>query len=240
MTELRQSPRVAILLCALGLNTGCLSAQDLAVTEPNDKASDEPDVVAQAAVKGQSITLESDANWDVYSSASLEQDAYLGKAQLVCSAATIPAGCPAGAVNYNWGGDWSARIEACGGNARWIWAPGITAASTPAELAQYYFVNHVSLPARPASARIQLAADDQAEVIVNGSAMGTIGSTTDFGVAWASMSKPSAIDITGALVAGSNAITVHASNGTGAFAGCTNCTYQQHPAGVIFCVDVRY
>jgi hypothetical protein len=158
----------------------------------------------------------------------------------VCSNASIPAGCPAGAVNYNWGGAWPARIDACQGSARWIWAPGITGESAPAEAAEYYFVNHLSLPAGSVSARIYLAVDDEAEVIVNGVAIGTVGSTTDFGVAWASQSKPITLYITSALVTGSNTITIRAANGTGAFAGCTECTYQQHPAGVIFCVDVRY
>ncbi len=240
MTEHSQSTRAVISMCALGLCTGCLSTQDLAVSEPNDVASAEPVVVEQAALKGQNITLESDINWDVYSNQSLEQKAYLGKAQLVCANATITTGCPAGAVDYNWGGTWSARIDACGGNARWIWAPGITGATAPAELAEYYFVNHVSLPGHPASARIYLAVDDEAEVIVNGDAIGIIGSTSDFSAAWASQSKPTALYITSALVTGLNTITIHAANGIGAFAGCTDCTYQQHPAGVLFCVDVRY
>ena len=235
-----ESTRAAIWMCALGACTGCISSQDLAVSEPNDAVNTEPVVAAPAALRGQSITLESDINWDVYSNASLEKGAYLGKAQLVCSDTGIAAGCPAGAVVYNTGGDWAARIDACGGNARWIWAPGITGASAPAELAEYYFANHVLLPGGPVSARIYLAVDDEAEVIVNGNTIGIIGSTSDYGAAMASQSKPSVLYITSALVTGLNTFTIRAANGSGAFAGCSNCTYQQHPAGVMFCVDVRY
>jgi len=239
MTELSQSTRVVILMCAFGLSNGCISSQDMVLSEPNDLNA-EPEVVEQAAVKGQSITLESDVNWDVYSNRSQEQKAFLGKAQLVCANTTIPAGCPAGAVNYNLAGAWSARIDGCQGNARWIWAPGISAESTPAEASEYYFVNHVSLPGGPVSARIYLAVDDEAEVIVNGTSIGTIGSTTDYGVAWASQSEPTSLYITRALLAGQNTMTIRAANGVGTFAGCVDCTYQQHPAGVMFCIDVRY
>jgi len=239
MFKLSHSSHAVLLMGALGLCSGCVSSQDLSVSEPNEVAT-EHESVELAASKGQDITLESDTSWDVYSNRGLGKDAYLGKAQIVCSNATIPAGCPAGAVDYNWGGAWSARIDACQGNARWIWAPGITGESAPAELAEYYFVNHVSLPSGSVSARIYLAVDDEAEVTVNGNEIGTVGSTTDFSVAWASQAKPTALYITNALVTGSNTIAIRAANGAGSFAGCTGCTYQQHPAGVMFCVDVRY
>ena len=240
MTEQSPLTRAVLLICVLGLNAGCISTQDVTVSEPND-VTDEPEVVSQGAVKSHDIALASDITWDVYSSRGLEQKAFLGKAQLVCTNATTPAGCPEGAVDYGFGeGAWAARIDACEGKARWIWAPGITGASAPSEWAEYYFVNHVSVPGAPASAQVHVAVDDLAEVVINGAAIGTIGSTTDFGVAWANQSKPTAIDITRALVTGLNTITIRAANGTGAFSGCTNCTYQQNPAGVIFCVDVRY
>jgi hypothetical protein len=41
-------------------------------------------------------------------------------------------------------------------------------------------------------------------------------------------------DITSFLIVGSNVIEVTGQNGIGAFAGCSNCTYTQHPAGVVF------
>ncbi len=241
MTEQSQSTRVALLLCALGLANGCITSQDAAFSEPNDAVTADTEALSQGETKRQDIALASDVNWDVYSNRSLEKKEYLGKAQLVCSNMAIPAQCLEGAVDYGFGpGLWSARIDACGGNARWIWAPGITGATAPSEWAEYYFVNRVSLPARPASAQVHLAVDDLAEVIVNGASVGTIGSVTDFSAAWATESAPTDIDITSALALGRNTITIRAANGTGVFSGCTNCTYQQNPAGVIFCVDVRY
>ena len=241
MTERNASVRVGILTCLSSLLTGCLTTQDVAVSEPNDVAAAEQEVAAPGAAKHHDIALPSDTNWDVYSSYQLERNAYLGKAQRVCTNATSQAECPAGAVVYGNGGSyWNARIDACDGKAGWIWAPGVTGASYPAELAEYYFVNHVLVPASPSSAQVIVAADDQAEVIINGAAVGTIGSITDFNVAWADQNKPTAINIASALVTGMNTITVRAANGPGAFTNCTNCTYQQNPAGVVFCVDVRF
>ena len=241
MTERSQSTRVAISMCVLGLNAGCISSQDLSVSDPNDVDPAEPAVATQGVVKPHDIALASDINWDVYSNRSLERTAYLGKAQRVCLNAANPEQCPPGALDYGHPrAPWAAHIDACGGNARWIWAPGIAAASAPAELAEYYFVNHVSVTNRPVAAQVHLAADDQGEVIVNGTAIGSVGSTTDVGPAWASQSQPTAIDIANALVVGTNTITIRAANGSGAFTNCTNCTYQQNPAGVAFCVDIRY
>jgi hypothetical protein len=241
MTKRSPAVRAAIVIGLSGVINGCISSQDVAVSDPNDVATTEQQVAAPDAAKQRVIALWSDNNWDVYRSPKLERKTYLGKAQRVCSNATSPAECPAGATDYGYNGsDWAARIEACDGKARWIWAPGITGASTPAEMAEYYFVNHVLVPNRPASAQVVVAVDDQAEVIINGKAVGSVGSTSDTNVAWANQSKPTAIDIAGALVTGMNTITVRAANGSGAFTHCTNCTYQQNPAGVVFCVDVRY
>ena len=232
--------RAVILICSSSLITGCITGQDVAVSEPSDVATTNQEVAAPSAAKHHGIALASDTNWDVYNSPGLERKAYLGKAQRVCSNPTSPAGCPAGATDYGYGGaDWSARIDACEGKARWIWAPGVTGASSPAEFVEYYFVNHVSVPNRPSSAQVIVAVDDQAEVIINGTAVGAIGSLTDVNVAWENQNKSTAINIDSALVTGMNTITIRASNGSGAFTSCTNCTYQQNPAGVVFCVDVR-
>jgi hypothetical protein len=241
MIEPSPSVRAVSFMCLSSLITGCIAGQDVAVSEPSEVAIAEQEVAASGASKRHDIALTSDTNWDVYSSPRLERKAYLGNAQRVCSNATSPADCPAGAIDYGYGGtDWSARIEACEGRALWIWAPGITGASSPAELAEYYFVNHVSIPNRPSSAQVTLAVDDQAEVIVNGTAMGAIGSINDKYVAWTNQNKPTTINIASALVIGMNTITVRAANGSGAFTDCKNCTYQQNPAGVVFCVDIRF
>jgi hypothetical protein len=218
-----------------------MTSQDVAVSEPNDVTTTKQEVLAPDAAKHTDIALPSDTNWDVYSSPKLENDAYLGRAQRVCPGAPSPAECPTGAIDYgHGGGGWTARIDACAGKARWIWAPGITGASAPAELTEYYFANRVLIPNPPASAQVIVAVDDQAEVIVNGTAVGSIGSTTDFDAAMAKQLEPTVINIAGALQTGMNTITIRAGNGSGTFANCANCTYQENPAGVVFCVDVRF
>lgn len=240
MTESSKPTHVVMLICVLGLNTGCLTGKDLAVSEPNDVAAAQP-VTSPGGSQSPDIALPSNDDWEVYSSRSLEPDTYLGNAQLVCASSMAVAGCPAESLQYNPGGaGWAARIEACDGQSRWIWAPGITPESAPAEMAQYYFVTRFSVSNRPATALVHLAVDDQAEVIVNGTAMGTVGSTSDYDLAWHAHEKPTTIDIKNALLTGQNTITIRAANGTGGFVGCSNCTYQQHPAGVVACVDVWY
>jgi len=241
VTELSFSTRAAILIGLLGLSTGCLTGQGVGVSDPNDVAVSQSEVTPQNSPKGHDITLVSDTNWEVYSSRGKEQDAYIGKAQFVCFNSASSTDCPEGALDYGHGTQaWGAHIDACAGNARWIWAPGVTGASAPAEMAEFYFVNQVELQDRPASAHVQLAVDDQAEVIVNGKAVGAIGSTSDVDVAWANQNKPTSIDISSALVTGTNTIAIRAANGSGTFTNCTDCTYQQNPAGVVFCVDIRY
>ena len=256
MSEPSSSVRAVISICLFSLITGCVTSQDVGVSEPNDVAIAEQEVAvpsatpsaassaapsaAPGAASQHGIALASDNNWDVYSSPRLERSAYLGKAQRVCSNATSPADCPQGAIEYGYGAtDWTARIDGCEGKARWIWAPGVTGASSPVELVEYYFVNHVSVPNRPSSAQVIVAVDDQAEVIINGTSVGVVGSITDKNVAWENQNKTTTIDIASALVTGMNTVTVRAANGSGSFTDCTNCTYQQNPAGVVFCVNVR-
>jgi hypothetical protein len=83
---------------------------------------------------------------------------------------------------------------------------------------------------------IQLAADDFAEVLVNGSVVGSTGSVTSFGAAYASQSSLETLDLSGYLVEGSNTITVVGQNGPASFTGgeCSPCTYAMNTAGVVF------
>jgi hypothetical protein len=64
--------------------------------------------------------------------------------------------CPAGATDYGFGAGWQplATIP----HAFWIWAPGITGATSPSELAQY-FLEARQVHGHPSSA-ISVAADD--------------------------------------------------------------------------------
>jgi Thrombospondin type 3 repeat len=117
--------------------------------------------------------------------------------------------------------------------AAWIWAPGVTGTTSPAELAQFFFSKTFTLAAAPTTATFLVAADNFAEVRVNGTVVGTTGSTTDFDAGLASQQRLKSFDIAPQLTAGTNTITIRAQNATG-FGSCSPCTYQENPAGVIF------
>ncbi len=184
-----------------------------------------------------SLLLASDASWDAFSGdPTIPGAVFLGKAQPVCLNATTPAGCPAGAVLY---GDpatiaWTADLSTIPG-AVWVWAPGVTGATTPADLAQVFLTKTITLPAIPLSASISVAADDFAEVVVNGVPVGATGSVTDPALAAAASSTLTTFDITSRLLVGDNRIVIQGINGPASFAcGLGPCSYQQNPAGVVF------
>jgi uncharacterized repeat protein (TIGR01451 family) len=178
------------------------------------------------------INLVSDTSWQVFAVDPATPGATpLGFAQYVCLNANAPPNCPPGATLYGYPfSGWAIDLSRIPGAAR-IWAPGITGTTSPAALAQYYFVHNVDLPGAPTAGTFSLAADDFAELRVNGTVVGSRGSTTDAGLAGqASGSLGDAFDIRPFLTAGANTIVVRAQNGT--FGGC--CTYAQNPAGVVF------
>jgi hypothetical protein len=163
----------------------------------------------------------------------------IGHAQTVCLNASAPANCPAGATLYGFGGTgWAAPLASIP-HAFWIWAPGITGATSPSELAQYSFSKRVRLHGRPVFGQISIAADDFAEVSVNGSVVGTIGSITNSGDATTAQNTLTTFDIKAFLHRGRNRITVRAQNGPGSYSGCGPCTYAQQPAGVVFGVKIK-
>lgn len=184
-------------------------------------------------------TFSSNATW--HASTGVPPAGPLGHAQTVCLTATpptSPVNCPAGATDYGFGAGWTAPLATIP-HAFWIWAPGITGATSPSELAQYFFSKRVRVHGHPVFGRISVAADDFAEVSVNGTVVGTIGSTTNGSDATVAQNTLTTFVITGLLHHGKNWITVRAQNGIGAFSGCGPCTYQQQPAGVVFGVKIR-
>ena len=136
------------------------------------------------------------------------------------------------------GNGWSAKASMAGicGKANWVWAPGVKGATPHASLATYYFSRTVLLTIPPtAPATLSVAVDDYAEVWVNGTFVAALGSTTVPAVAGAAQNSFHAVDITAFLLSGSNVITIKAQNGDFCTASPIGCTYQQNPAGVIFC-----
>jgi hypothetical protein len=206
--------------------------------------------VAPAAATGsgsgsgpiRTVEFVSGADWRAYTELPARPvkrgPTFLGTAQLVCPNATSPPSCPPGATLYGWigTGAWSASLAAIPG-AAWIWAPGVTGATSPAELARYAFAAHVFLPRRavPVAAEIFVSADDYAEVYVNGALVGSVGSLTDPAASTAAQSMLTRFSITAFVRAGPNVVAVVGQNGPAFFAGCSApCTYAQHPAGVVF------
>jgi hypothetical protein len=156
-------------------------------------------------------------------------------AQKVCMNATSPPSCPPDATLYGFtGSGWGADLSSIPG-AAWIWAPGITGSTSQADLDQYGFSKTFDVAGRPTAGTIAVAADDFAEVSVNGSVVGSIGSTTDATAASSAQASLTSFDITAFLTSGSNTITVRGQNGPSSFAGCSgSCTYAQNVAGVVF------
>jgi hypothetical protein len=188
------------------------------------------------------ITFASGRDWVVFSSdpgraSNARGRTFLGSAELVCLNQVSPYVCPAGAVDYGYpfGGGWPADLSAVPG-AMWIWAPGVTGTTAPAPLASYYFSKTFVLTGYPTGGTISVAADDFAAVSVNGTAVGSIGSTADAGAASDTENTLHTFDVAPFLKPGENTITVKAQNGSPFFSPICNdgCPYDENPAGVVF------
>lgn len=152
-------------------------------------------------------------------------------AQNVCLNAGAPSPCPAGATIYGYSGaGWGVSLATIPG-AKWIWGVGVTGATTPAFPAGFTFTKTINLPGAPISGSISIAADDFAQVFVNSTSVGTIGSVSNAGLAAIASTTLTTFDISSFLILGNNVIRVDAANGNfGCGAGAYNC----NPAGTVF------
>jgi hypothetical protein len=189
---------------------------------------------------GTTIRLASDTTWTAFSMASdTFSSVPLGHAQFVCLNAFAPSPCPDGATLYGSPAtasqSWTADLSSIPG-AHWIWAPGITSDTSPAELQQFLFTKSFDLATAPTAASISVAADDFAEVRVNGHVVGTNGSITDVSVAGRAQNTLVTFDLRSLLSAGQNTIAIRGRNGPASFSGgCSaHCTYAATPAAVVF------
>ena len=138
---------------------------------------------------------------------------FLGSAQNVCLNESNPSNCPAGATLYG--------LEAPGWladrsdipTATWIYAPGITGLTSPAEFNIYFFETVFNVPGTPTGGTLFIAADDSAQVLVNGFNLGTIGSATNFSRALNAANDIHAVDIGPVLVSGTNYVRIRLKNG---------------------------
>jgi hypothetical protein len=188
------------------------------------------------------ISFVSDTTWKVVKiSLTTGLPVSIGNAQNVCLNAFAPPNCPTGATLYGNPLDgWSANLSAIPG-ATWIWAPGISGATTPADLNVFWFLKTIFLASSPISANISLAVDDYAEILVNGNLVGARGSVTSYPVASTAQSSLHKFGITRYLRKGNNLILIRAQNGPASFGGCSpSCNYSQNTAGVVFGGSITY
>jgi hypothetical protein len=191
------------------------------------------------ASAGTTIQFASGADWtsfsaDPGSTPFLETASVLGDAQRVCMSEIAPPTCASGATIYHspfFG--WTADLSPIPG-AAWIWSPGITGESTPADLSDTFVSQTLILDGEPTAGTIYVAVDDFAAVRVNTQLVDTLGSIVSPALAGKHTSL-TAFDIGGFLHPGRNVVTVEAQNGPAYFSGlCNPCSYALNPAGVVF------
>lgn len=185
-------------------------------------------VVAQA----ETYPIDSNTTWIVVPSGQ--------NAQNVCLDADSPSHCPVNATQYGYNfPGWDANLSPIP-QAKWIWAPNVTGATSTAINAEVVFKSYFFLCDKPSSHQtIFLAADNFAEVFLNcdptdpnnqgctrASVAKIAGSATDTST-HNSLSSFSVDE--SKLNQGLNTIYIKASN------AANNCTtYQCNPAGVVF------
>lgn len=207
------------------------------------------------------MSFVSDPSWE---SSVMNPDgsegAMVGPAQFVCLACQ-PSYCPPGATTlHHISCGWRADLSAIPG-AAWVWRAGTRDTTRPANLQGTYFTKHFDIPGLPTEGQIRIAADDFAEVQVNGVPIGSIGSISDGGLASIAQGALHLFDIGPLLLQGLNRVTIRAQNGPqsytncdacefsetqadsvagraqdvpGLFGVCTFCNYSGNPAGVVF------
>lgn len=171
--------------------------------------------VLTSSTPGSTINFVSDTTWDVFTAFPHAGSVPLGKAVDLCGVfwscggfpATIPEATP-------------------------IWAP--VAITDLADLAQFYFAKTITIPGTPLGGTVSVAADDLAEVFINGVSAGPPhGSLTD--PALSGLTQAQTYDVSTFLHQGDNQVVIRGQNGPNFFGGCTGpCTYAQNPASVIF------
>lgn len=193
------------------------------------------------------VTVVSDSSWNVFAPNPTDptNPTWVGFSKRVCLNATNPANCLMGVTptptlyEYPFAG-WTANLPGLPASARWMWAPNVTAESSPAASQEFTFQkDDVYVCNPPQDATISVAADDFAEVSVNGTVVPSSTSTsnnlfTTFNVPASSIygSTPTPLNIR------PNTIKIKARNGLNP-SGCGD-KYNCNPAGVIFWASFEF
>jgi hypothetical protein len=232
---------VVLSACAPASRTSTSASSGVAPTSvPDAERTGKPELEAP-----KTISFASDPSWTVRTVAPVRDgdcdDLALGPAERVCLNSASPSPCPPDAVRYGFVGTaWRADLSPIPG-ATWIWAPNVVGDTFPADLAQFFFSKKFHLRGRPLSGTVLVAADDFAEVLINGRSAGMTGSITDVVVAGAAQNELVAIDVTAFLHPGENIITIRGQNGPPSFAGSSvPNSYGRNPAAVVFGGTLTY
>ena len=192
-----------------------------------------------ASASAGTVPVVSDTTWNVFD----KDGQWLGLAQAVCLNATNPPNCPLNATppptQYGYPPNgWLADLSRLPMTARWIWAPNVTGASSPAALEAFTFESKFYLCDPPSGGTVSIAADNAAEVWVNGTLVP--GSDTTSHSALKTFSVPAA-SLFGStpLNIRPNVITVKASNAANP-ADCGSDQYKCNPAGVVLGASFEY
>lgn len=191
------------------------------------------------------ITVVSDTSWNVFTTHPTSP-MWLGLAQSVCLNTTNPANCLTPGLStptlYGYPSvGWTANAPGLPASARWMWAPNITGSSSPAASQEFVFQkDDVYVCNPPEDATISVAADDFAEVSVNGTVIPASTSTshsafTTFTVPASSIYGSTPVPPT----IRPNMITIKAKNGPNP-PNCTAGEYKCNPAGVVFWASFKF
>jgi hypothetical protein len=177
------------------------------------------------------VNIVSGSNWTAFDSNMTP----LGNAENVCLNATTPSNCPVAAAppptlyGYPLVG-WTADLSSIPG-AKWIWAPNISGATSPAANATFTFQTEFYLCGTPTGGAIWVAGDNTAEVLLNGQSVLTATDHSKLKSANISNNPP---DIPlSSIKQGLNIIQVKGTNGPNP-TDCGSDEYQCNPAGVVF------
>jgi hypothetical protein len=148
----------------------------------------------------------------------------MGDAKAVCLNSIAPTNCPTSATVYGYPFvNWTADLSSIP-SAKWIWAANVTGATTSAGNAEFTFQTEFYLCGAPRDGTIAVAADDHAEVLLNGVSVAHATTPNSLSVFSVSASQ---------LAQGINIIQITANNGPNP-PDCTSDQYQCNPAGVVF------